>query len=316
MLEPVAEFIEEELLQAIGLNEFVAILRSGDPGGLLSLDGAGALVVFVVPALVVLEMTATAMRGSFHWRHYRMQLFIYITNRVFARTLGIGVGMAMLTLLHPYRIIDTSPTWYWFLYAYLVFEFGHFIYHWLGHRVRLFWCLHATHHTPEHMNLSVSYAHFFLEGAYADVIRLGICALAGVDPLLVLLVVGVDSVWGHIIHIGEELVPDGRMGKIGKIILTPSHHRVHHARNPDYVDKNYCNLLPIWDRLFGTYQEEQPGNRPDYGLKRQINMDSLTDIYFGEVINLLRDMRRAPRVRDKLAYLVMPPGWHPAAEPA
>ncbi|MEH6581448.1 MAG: sterol desaturase family protein [Halioglobus sp.] len=313
IVDVILSFFQEEVLLAVGLQEFVEILRSGDLARLWSFEGATALVVFIVPALLFLEVTATAVQGTFRWQHYRMQALIYITSRVFARTLSIGIGLAIITWVRPYRLIDTSPTWYWFIYAYLVFEFSHFIYHWTCHRVRILWCLHATHHAPPHMNLSVSYAHFFLEAPYADIVRLGICTLAGVDPLLLLVVLGIDSIWGHVIHVGEELVPKGRMGILGKFILTPSHHRVHHSRNPEYIDKNYCNLLPLWDRLFGTYQDELADKRPIYGVSREIDTDSLTDMYFGEIAALFRDMKRISGVKNKLAYLVMPPGWHPAS---
>lgn len=135
---------------------------------------------------------------------------------------------------------------------------------------------------------------------------------AGVDPILLLIVLGIDSICGHFIHLGEELLPDGRMGRANRWLLTPSHHRVHHSSNPEYIDKNYCNLLPIWDRLFGTYQEQLNDVQPVYGVSRKINTESLVDMYFGEIIGLLRDMRRAPGLWNKLAYLARPPGWHPA----
>ena len=312
MINSLLEFFQSEVLIATGLNEFAEILRGGDLQKLWTFDGAAALVVFLVPALLLVEVIFTGLKGELSWRHYRMQLFIYLTNRVFARTLGIAVGLSMIILAQPYRLIDTSVTWYWFVYAYLVFEFSHFIYHWMGHRIRLFWCLHATHHSPPHMNLSVSYAHFFLEAPYADIVRIGICTVAGVDPLLLLIVLGIDSIWGHFIHVSEELLPEGRMGRLGRWILTPSHHRVHHASNPIYIDKNYCNLLPVWDRIFGTYQEQLDSESPLYGVSRDINTDSLVDMYFGEFIGLFRDIRRAPGLMNKLAYLFMPPGWHPA----
>ncbi len=166
------------------------------------------------------------------------------------------------------------------------------------------------------MNLSVSFAHFFLENPYADIVRIGICTLLGVDPVVLMLVVGIDSVWGSLIHVGEEVVPDGRMGFLQKLILTPSHHRLHHARNPLYIDTNFCNLLNVWDRLFGTYKEQQPGIAPDYGIKRPMDSTRFVDAYLGEFPALARDIGRAPRWRDKLCYVFMPPNWtHEASSP-
>ena len=119
----------------------------------------------------------------------------------------------------------------------------------------------------------------------------------------------IAAAWGSLIHIGEEVVPNGRMGFLHKIILTPSHHRRHHARNPQYIDTNFCNLLNIWDRLFGTYREQQADIPPDYGIKRPMNSNSFFDVYFGEFVALARDIKRAPLWRDKLCYIFMPPDW-------
>jgi len=127
--------------------------------------------------------------------------------------------------------------------------------------------------------------------------------------MVLVLVIGIDSFWGSLIHIGEEILPNGRMGFLQKVMLTPSHHRLHHARNPLYIDTNFCNLLNLWDRLFGTYQEQQEDIPPDYGIKRPMNSNSFFDVYFGEFVALARDIQRAPRWRDKLYYLFMPPDW-------
>ena len=211
--------------------------------------------------------------------------------------------------LQPFAIIKTSMTWYWFIYGYIIWEFAHFIYHFLAHKVRLFWCLHATHHSPEEMNLSVSHAHFFLEAPYADFIRTSICILMGLDPIMLFTIMFIDGTYGAFIHVGENLIKDARFGFLNKIVLTPSHHRVHHARNPLYLDTNYCNLLNIWDRIFGTYQEENPDLDIDYGITRPINSGNFIHVYFGEIIHLTRDVINAPGILNKLRYVFYPPGW-------
>ena len=211
-------------------------------------------------------------------------------------------------LLYPLSPIRSKPTWYWLIYGYIVWELGHFIYHYLGHKVRLFWCLHSTHHAPEHMNLFVSHSHFFLEGAYADIIRTSVCALLGVNFPLFLFIMFIDTTWGNFIHIGENIIPDGRLGFLNRIILTPSHHRVHHAKNPLYMDTNFCNLLNIWDRLFGTYRPELDAIKPVYGITRETK-GSFFQAYFGEFIALGKDFYKAPGLGNKFLYLIKPPGW-------
>lgn len=159
------------------------------------------------------------------------------------------------------------------------------------------------------MNLSVTYAHFFLEAPYADIIRTTICILLGVNPPLLFFIMFIDGTWGSFIHVGENLIRDGRLGFFNKILLTPSHHRVHHARNPLYMDTNFCNLLNIWDKVFKTHQHENTEIPPEYGITREINPRSFMDVYFGEWIALWKDIRHANGVKNKLLYVVMPPGW-------
>lgn len=240
---------------------------------------------------------------------YKVSFFIIVFNRVVSRFISIGAVGFCIGLLEKYRIFITTFSWYWLIYGYLVWELAHFVYHYLGHKVRLFWCLHSTHHAPEHMNLSVTYAHFFLEAPYADVIRTSICILAGVNPPLLFFIMFIDGTWGAFIHVGENLIKDGRLGFLNKIVLTPSHHRVHHARNPLYMDTNFCNLLNIWDKVFNTFQYEKDEVPPEYGITRKINAQNFWDVYFGEFISLAKDVYKAPGIKNKLGCIFMPPGW-------
>jgi len=100
---------------------------------------------------------------------------------------------------------------------------------------------------------------FSLEAPYADVIRTTICILMSVPPAMLFVIMFIDGTWGTFIHIGESMMKDARLGFMGKFILTPTHHRVHHAKNVEYMDMNYCNLLNIWDKVFKTYQPEMDG---------------------------------------------------------
>jgi len=164
------------------------------------------------------------------------------------------------------------------------------------------------------MNLSVSFAHFFLEAPYADVIRTSICLIAGVSPPLLFLIMFIDGTWGTFIHIGDNIMKDARLGILNKFILTPSHHRVHHARNPLYMDTNFCNLLNIWDKIFGTHQHEQYDTPVEYGITRKVNHKNFWDVYFGEIVFLARDVKNAPGIKNKFLYIFMPPGWSHTGE--
>lgn len=292
-----------------GINGLVQIVRSGDYAKLGTIAGVRAVVDPIFPLLLVVELARAAVLKKYKAAHYKMNLTIYVFNRIISNLFSLSVVVFCVGYFSKFGLLKTRFTWYWFIYGYLIWELSHFIYHFLGHKVRLFWCLHASHHAPEHMNLSVSYSHFFLEDSFANIIRIPICIVMGLNPPLLFLIMLIDGTWGAFNHVGEGLLKNGRLGFLNRFILTPSHHRVHHSRNPLYVDTNFCNLLNCWDRIFGTYRAERADLPPVYGITRQIRPGNFVDNYFGEILALRTDIINAPGIRNKLLYIVMPPGW-------
>ena len=299
----------EELLSFFGITQIIEISKTGNYSSLLTLDGVFAAISPLIPLILLIEIIRALFNKRFKIEDYKVPFLIYIVNRFISRFISIAAVAFCIGLLEPHAIFKSSIKWYWLIYGYIIWEFAHFIYHYLAHKVRLFWCLHSTHHAPEQMNLSVSFAHFFLEAPYADVIRTSICIIMGVSPPLLFLIMFIDGTWGAFIHAGENILKDCRLGFLNRIILTPSHHRVHHAKNPVYMDTNFCNLLNIWDRIFGTFQYEQKETPIEYGITRKINANSFLDVYFGEITSLSRDVAKAPGIKNKILYIFMPPGW-------
>ena len=305
----ILEALYNEIIGFLGVSQAWEILKTGDYGAFRTYDGVVALIYPLIPLLVLLELVLGLIYKKPQAKVYKVNFLIYVFNRIVGRFIALAMVTMCIGWFEPLQLFTTKPTWYWFIYGYIVWELGHFVYHYLGHKVRLFWCLHSTHHAPEDMNLSVTYAHFFLEAPYADTIRTTICILLGVDPAMLFLIMFIDGTYGAFIHVGENFIKDARFGFLNKMILTPSHHRVHHARNPLYIDTNFCNLLNIWDRVFGTYQEEKMSVKPEYGITREMDSSSFLDVYFGEIVALAKDIWKAPGIKNKVAYLVMPPGW-------
>ncbi len=306
----ILEIIYEEIIGFLGISQAWEILKTGDYSAFRTYDGIVSLIYPIIPLLVILELILGFIYKKPDTKVYKVNFLIYIFNRFVGRFIAIAMVTLIIGWLQPIAPFQTKMTWYWFIYGYIVWEFGHFLYHYWGHKVRLFWCLHSTHHAPESMNLSVTYAHFFLEAPYADTIRTTVCILLGVQPELLFLIMFIDGTYGAFIHVGENMIKDARFGPLNKIMLTPSHHRVHHARNPLYIDRNYCNLLNIWDRAFGTYQEERGDVAIEYGITRPMDSGNFLDVYFGEIVALAKDVYHAPGLKNKLLYLVKPPGWH------
>ena len=306
------EFLQtlyNEVIGFLGISQASEILRSGDYASFTTYDGIVSLIYPIIPLLLILELILGFIYKKPQAKVYKVNFLIYIFNRFVGRFIAIAMVAFCIGLFQKYAPFQTTMTWYWLLYGYVVWELGHFIYHYLGHKVRLFWCLHSTHHAPEDMNLSVTHAHFFLEAPYADTIRTTVCILLGVQPEMLFLIMFIDGTYGAFIHVGENLLKNGRLGVLNKIILTPSHHRVHHAKNPLYMDTNFCNLLNIWDKVFKTYQEEQHDVQIEYGITRQMDSGNFWDVYFGEIVALAKDVWHAPGLVNKFRYLIMPPGW-------
>ncbi|MEZ4810844.1 MAG: sterol desaturase family protein [Allomuricauda sp.] len=298
-----------EVIGFLGISQALEILRSGDYSSFTTFDGIVSLIYPIIPLLLLLEFILGLIYKKPQIKVYKVNFLIYLFNRVVGRFIAIAMVALCIGLFQKYAPFQTTMKWYWIIYGYIIWELGHFVYHYLGHKVRLFWCLHSTHHAPEDMNLSVTHAHFFLEAPYADTIRTTVCILCGVHPELLFLIMFIDGTYGAFIHIGENLLKNGRLGFLNTIILTPSHHRVHHARNPLYMDTNFCNLLNIWDRVFKTYQEEQRDIKIEYGITREMDSGNFLDVYFGEITALAKDVWNAPGIINKFRYMFMPPGW-------
>lgn len=310
----ILETLWTEIIGFLGVGQAWEILEAGNYEEFKTYDGVVSLIYPIIPLLLLLELILSFVYKKTQTKVYKVNFLIYIFNRFIGRFIAIAMVAFCIGFFQGYALFEANLTWYWLIYGYIVWEFAHFLYHYWGHKVRLFWCLHSTHHAPENMNLSVTHAHFFLEAPYADVIRTTICILLGVQPELLFLIMFIDGTYGAFIHVGENLIKDGRFGFLNKIILTPSHHRVHHARNPLYMDTNFCNLLNIWDKIFGTFQDEDKQVTIEYGITRQMDSGSFFDVYFGEIVALAKDVYGAPGVKNKLLYLVMPPGWSHTGE--
>ncbi|HEY4155585.1 MAG TPA: sterol desaturase family protein [Puia sp.] len=311
------DFVKEVYDWAVGffgVADISKIIHSGNYSSLRTYKGIVAVIGPLFPVILVVEIFVALLYRKLKLIDYKIPFFSYVLNAVVGRFISIAAIAYCIGLFEKHAIFKTSFTWYWFLYGYVVWEFGHFLYHYFGHKVRLFWCLHSTHHAPQNMNLSISFAHFFLEGPYADVIRTTTCILLGVSPPLLFAIMFIDGSWGGFIHLGETMSKTGKFGPLHKYILTPMHHRVHHGRNPLYMDTNFCNLLNIWDRVFRTYQPINPDIPVEYGITRKMVPNSFMDAYFGEFVALAKDIARAPGIKNKFLYIIMPPGWSHTGE--
>jgi sterol desaturase/sphingolipid hydroxylase (fatty acid hydroxylase superfamily) len=225
-------------------------------------------------------------------------------------SLVIGVGMKFLAFmfmvyLYQFKIFDLKMNvwWTWIL---LLFA-DDFIFYWhhrLSHQVRILWAAHINHHSSQNYNLAVALRQSWAEVLYKYSFWM-ILPLIGFHPLAIMTMIGINLIYQFFPH--TKLV--GKPGWFGKIFNTPSHHRVHHASNVVYLDKNHAGIFIIWDKIFGTYQSELDQVPVKYGITNNINSYNLFYIASHEFVNLFKDVKRASKFSDKLKYIFYPPGW-------
>jgi sterol desaturase/sphingolipid hydroxylase (fatty acid hydroxylase superfamily) len=144
----VLDTLYNEIIGFLGISQAWEIIKSGDYSSFRTFEGVQSLIFPIIPFLVLLEFVLGLVYKKPQTKVYKVNFLIYVFNRFVGRFIAIAMVTLCIGWFEPYALINTAPTWYWFIFAYIVWEFGHFIYHYLGHKVRLFWCLHATHHVP------------------------------------------------------------------------------------------------------------------------------------------------------------------------
>lgn len=224
--------------------------------------------------------------------------------------LGAVVTVALMTWLYQHRLFDLGLEWYVWVLAWLAYDLSSFVVHFVSHKVRILWCMHSPHHAPEEMKASVAFRGSFADFLVTPHVTLWL-PLLGFHPAVVLVVDGLMMGWGVMLHLNPGAVPGlGRPG-LRRWVITPSTHRLHHARDAVYLDSNYGLSLAIWDRLLGVWQPRIPEVAPRLGVSTPVESDRLGSSQLAEFAALWRDVRGAPRWVDKVGYLLMPPGWAP-----
>jgi sterol desaturase/sphingolipid hydroxylase (fatty acid hydroxylase superfamily) len=229
-------------------------------------------------------------------------------GRLASEALSKGLVLAVYVWAYERRLLDIPmDRWESWVALALAVDFAYYWLHRYSHQIRWMWALHSVHHSARQITLSVAYRlgwTSLVSGPWLFLIP--VCWL-GFDPRAVALMYAANLLYQFWLH--TETVP--KLGFLERFMNTPSHHRVHHAIEPEYLDRNYGGVLILWDRLFGTFSEERSGAPRTYGLVRQIDTLNPVRIAFAEWMAMLRDLRSARSARDLWGYLFGPPGWSP-----
>ena len=182
-----------------------------------------------------------------------------------------------------------------------------YVHHRLAHRVRWPWAMHVVHHSSQHYNYSVALRQAWTKHFSGMLLLYVPLVIIGFNPAVILFVALVNSSYQFLLH--TETI--GKLPRWFEFIFnTPSHHRIHHANNPQYLDSNYGGTLIIWDRLFGTFAEEDLKDRPVYGLVKNLDTFNPIKIAFHEYWGIVQDqLQKGLTLKDRALYLLAPPGW-------
>lgn len=227
-------------------------------------------------------------------------------------TMGAWKFLALLGYAALYGYVapwHLSPTqWYTWVIAIVGVDVLFYAYHRIAHRVRLIWATHQAHHSSRYFNFATALRQKWNNSG--EIIIWIPLPLLGVPPWMVFTAFSINLIYQFWVH-------TERIDKLPRayefVFNTPSHHRVHHGMDAEYLDKNYGGIFIIWDRLFGTFAPEQ--FRPHYGLTKPVNTFNIWKLQTREYVAIARDVRAATRWRDRLGYVFGPPGWVPANAP-
>ena len=266
-----------------------------------------ALPVFFVLIAAEAAFYRTVLRKDYGWAVTLSNVAVAL-GRLGAEAVFAAVVVAVYVAAYQVRLTDIPmDRWESWVALFFAVEFAYYWLHRFSHEIRWMWAQHSVHHSARQITLSVAYRlgrTNLIAGPWLFLIP--VCWL-GFNPLAVTVMFAANLLYQFWLH--TETVP--KLGWLESVFNTPSHHRVHHAVNPEYLDRNYGGVLIVWDKLFGTFAVEQDGRINEYGLVKQIDTLNPIRIAFSEWLALGRDLRSARSARQAVGYAFGKPGWSP-----
>ncbi|MFT3925630.1 MAG: sterol desaturase family protein [Myxococcales bacterium] len=264
------------------------------------------LIAWAVPVFllsILLELHVTRDRGVYEKRDTWASLLMGTGAVVAGVPFRLGF-LWVLTKLYEHRLFTVPMGVLGYLALLLAEDFCYYWSHRTNHEVRLFWAGHVNHHSSEHYHLATALRQSWTQPYLMWIFWLPL-PLLGFSPELILMQQAISLIYQFFIHTQEVRT----MGPLEWVLNTPSHHRVHHATNVRYLDKNHGGIFIVWDRLFGSFAAEDPADPPVYGITKNLESFDLRVIAFHEWRAIWRDLKRAPSLRAKLGYVFAPPGF-------
>ncbi|WP_169569907.1 sterol desaturase family protein [Sneathiella limimaris] len=265
-----------------------------------------AIPFFVL--LIILEAIIGRFRpekSNYEYRDSAASLFMGL-GKFAIGFINLGIVGGVSLWVYQYRLFDIGYSWLAFLFIFFAEDFCYYWFHRLSHEHRFWWAAHINHHSSQYYNLTTALRQTWTGGLAATWIPWLLLSLIGFPLEMIIFQQGISLVYQFWIH--TEAID--RMWKpIEYIFNTPSHHRVHHAINPRYLDANYAGILIIWDRMFGTFIAEDKTEPCRYGIVKQLASFNPLVIAFHEWVGIITDLVKAKSLKAAFMYVFGPPGW-------
>ncbi len=268
-----------------------------------------ALAVPAFIALIIMEMIAWRVtgRGDYETRDSAASLAMGLGSQIAPLLGGAAIVFSVWTAAYAVAPFKIPVTWWTIALCFVLDDLRYYWWHRISHERRWFWASHVIHHSSQHYNLTTALRQTWTGDILGGILFKTPLVLLGFDPLTIVFVSGINLVYQFWIH--TEMID--RLGPLEWVMNTPSHHRVHHATNPRYLDANYAGTLIVWDRLFGTFVAEDATEKPRYGVIRNLGSFNPFIIAFNEWLGIFRDLASARSWREVIGYTLGPPGWSP-----
>lgn len=264
-----------------------------------------AVPLFII--LIILEMLYGWKTGKakFEGKDTITSMLMGLGSTVFKYGLG---GITAYYIYNNFRFFTLGYDVWVIALAFVLYDYKYYWGHRLGHRMRWMWAAHVIHHSSQHYNLSTALRQTWTEGLTPGFILAIPLFLIGIDPVIVYFVGGLNLIYQFWIH--TEAID--KMPKWFEYIFnTPSHHRVHHGKNPRYLDSNYAGIFILWDRMHSTFIPEETTDPVEYGLVHDLGTFNPLRVAVHEWVGIIKDMWSAKGFKNKMMFLVAPPGWTP-----
>ena len=221
--------------------------------------------------------------------------------------LSAVITLSILSFVQPFQVQTLPLTWTMFALCFVLDDLRFYTHHRIAHRCRWVWAMHVVHHSSQNYNFPIALRQAWTKHFTGTMLLKIPLVLIGFDPVMVTFCGVLNATYQFFLH--TETVD--RMPRWYEFIFnTPSHHRVHHGNNPRYLDTNYAGVLIIWDRMLGTFAEEDRADRPVYGLVNNLNTFNPFTILTHEYVAIAKDVaQRGLTPLQRLAYIFAPPGW-------